>query len=248
MRGVVLVCVLASCTANKASKTPTTPTPPPATPQTTTTTTTPQAPVEAPPVEPAPPEPTREPDLYPLDEALADVLSGPLEHIGTGAWFGMFKVTSCAYRNARVVVVNIYCSPTEVKAFSVVVLSPTRGRVVIYAEGNKPISRLKRRDYFTFKAESAPSATPPVSLAFRFDELTAWDEKRYRKWIPACFGGVELKKPQGGCLTGLETQVSSWKARNQPFLDDPPEDWYRVIREMRTRAVRDGKNAPHAGG
>src|SRR5262245_16142499 len=137
------------------------------------------------------------------------------------------------------------------KAFSIVVFSPTRGRAMIYAEAEKPISQLTRADYFTFKAETSPpgdDSLPRVSLAWQYNQLRAWDEKRYYKWIPGCFGGVEIRKPQGGCLHELEAQAASWKARNQPFFDEPPPDWYRVVREMRARAVRDGTFVAHPGG
>ncbi len=189
--------------------------------------------------------------MYALDEALADVLSGPLEHIGTGPWFGLFRINACAYRNDRVILVNIYCTTNEMKSFSIVVFSPTRGRAVIYAEAERPISQLTRADYFTFKAETQPppdSSLRPLSLDFTYDELTAWDEQRYYKWIPACFGGVEIKRPQGGCLKALEPQAAAWKQRNQPFLDDPPEAWYRIVRDMRARAARDGTHVSHPGG
>ncbi|HEY5945925.1 MAG TPA: hypothetical protein VIV40_10565 [Kofleriaceae bacterium] len=207
--------------------------------------------VAEPPPAPLQVEPKRDAELYSLDEALADVFSGPLEHIGTGPWFGLFRVNACAYRNARVIVVNIYCTTKEMKAFSIVVLSRERGRAVIYAEAEKPISQLRRGDYFTFKAETSPppdASLPPLSLAWKYEELTAWDEKRYYKWVPGCYGGVEIRKPQGGCLQALASHADEWKARNQPFLDDPPADWYRIVREMRARAQRDGKFVAHPGG
>lgn len=236
MRGLVVACVLAGCYREAA------PPPPPPPP--------PQPLVIEPAPEPPRVEPARE-ELYALDEALADVFSGPLVHIGTGPWFGLFRVNACAYRNERVIVVNIYCTPKEMKAFSIVVLSPTRGRAVIYAEADKPISQLTRADYFTFKAESSPppdSSLAPLTLSLSYSELAAWDEKRYYKWVPGCFGGVEIRRPQGGCLKALEAHADAWKARNQPFLDAPPGDWYRVVREMRARAQRDGKAVSRPGG
>lgn len=229
MRGLVIACVLMGCW-REAKK------PPPIV------------------VDERPPltaQPKRDTDLYALDEALADVYSGPLEHIGTGPWFGLFRINACAYRNQRVVVVNIYCTTKEMKAFSIVVFSPTRGRVMIYAEAEKPISQLRRPDYFTFKAESSPpgdSSLPRLSLAWSYKQLTAWDEKRYYKWIPGCFGGVEIRNPQGGCLKALAAHAPVWKERNRAFLDTPPDDWYRVVRDMRARAVRDGKFIANPGG
>ena len=191
-------------------------------------------------------QPKRDSQLYALDEALADALSGPLEHVGTGPWFGLFRINVCAYRNERVFVINMYCTAREMKAFSIVVFSPERGRVVIYAEADQPISGLSRADYFTFKAESEPPPPPdkklrPLSLAWQQAELAAWDEKRYHAYIPACYGGVELRKPQGGCLQPLEKHARTWKQRNQAFLDEPPDDWYRIIREMRARAPQHSK-------
>jgi hypothetical protein len=241
MRGLLVVCALVGCYREAAP-------PPPLV-----------RPVEPRPLITAPPEmkpaetkePTRDSEMYALDEALADVFSGPLEHIGTGTWFGLFRVNACAYRNARVIVVNIYCTPKEMKAFSIVVLSRTRGRAVIYAEAERPISELRRADYFTFKAETSPppdESLPPLSLDFTYAQLRAWDEKRYYKWVPGCFGGVEIRKPQGGCLKALEALAPAWKQRNQPFLDEPPAEWYRVVRDMRARAKRDGVAVAHPGG
>jgi hypothetical protein len=186
-------------------------------------------------------EPKREDQLYALDEALTDALSGPLEHIGSGSWWGLFRINVCAYKNDRVIVVNVYCTSKEMKAFSIVVFSRTRGRVVIYAEADAPISTLTKADYFTFKAESEPISDkiPRLSMAWTQAELAAWDKQRYHTWIPACYGGVELRKPQGGCLQTLAPHHAAWKQRNQPFLDDPPDDWYRIVRELRARAPRD---------
>ena len=48
--------------------------------------------------------------LYLLDEALQDALSGPWEYLGTGPWHGNARAPACAYRNARVLVVNVYCT------------------------------------------------------------------------------------------------------------------------------------------
>src|SRR5262245_42803364 len=223
MRVLVIMCVLVGCYRDSPRH---------------------ETPIEHVPEKPAlAQEPKRDDPLYALDEALADVLSGPLEHIGSEPWWGLFRINGCAYRNDRVIVVNIYCTAKEMKAFSIVVFSRTRGRVVIYAEADAPISTLSKADYFTFKAESEPVSDqiPPLSLAWTQEQLAAWDKQRYHTWIPACYGGVELRKPQGGCLQALASHAPAWKQRNQPFLDEPPEDWYRIIRELRARAPHDAK-------
>src|SRR5204862_2617314 len=128
--------------------------------------TAPEAPAPQPvPVPPSPPVPEREPTgVYSLNEALSDALSGPWTYIGTGPWTGNQRVKACAYRNERVLVVNVYCTIKEVKAFRVDVFSPTRGRVRIYAEAKAPVSTIRRREYFTFTGESEPPPGPPARL------------------------------------------------------------------------------------
>jgi hypothetical protein len=213
------------------------------------------APPEPPPPEPVLPVPPPPPPivqerkptgLYSLNEALDDALSGPWTYVGTGPWTGNQRVQACAYRNERVLVVNVYCTIKEVKAFRVDVFSPTRGRVYIYAEARAPISSVIRRDYFTFRAETEPpprprAGLPPVTLAMSFSELLDYDRRRYRAFLPACYGGVEINRRQGGCLRELGGRASEWAETNRTFLRDPPESWYRIVRELRALAAEHGR-------
>jgi hypothetical protein len=205
----------------------------------------PPPPLPPPPVVEAPrPEPT---GLYSLSEALADALSGPWTHIGTGPWPGNHRIHACAYRNDKVIVVNVYCTLKEVKAFRVDVFSPTRGRVRIYAEGKAPISTLTRRDYFSFNAETQPppgprTRLPPVTLTMSYPELLNYDERRYQAFLPSCYGGVEIHRRQGGCLRNLAPRLSEWGQANNAFLREPPEDWYRIVRELRALAQQHGRD------
>lgn len=195
------------------------------------------------------PQPDNPGVLYALDEALADAFSQRWTFVGTGEWFGMFRVNACVYRNDRVFIVNIYCTRKEMKAFGLVVLSPTRGRVYIYAEGDQTISTSTRKDWITFKGEAhlpvVDEKVPALRLDFTYAELRAWDEKRYYRHGPACYGGVEIKRPQGGCIHGLEAQKDAWAARNKAFLDEPNADWYRIVKEMRVRVTTDAR--PYVG-
>ena len=102
--------------------------------------------------------------LYPLEEALKDALSSPWKHLGTGPWHGNYRAHACAYRNDRVIVVNVYCTLKEPEAFRLDVYSPTRGWVRIYAEAKVPVSTVRRRDYFSFTAEAQPPPRPEVGL------------------------------------------------------------------------------------
>jgi hypothetical protein len=63
----------------------------------------PPAPVPPPPVV-RPRQPT---GLFSVDEAVKDVLSGTWTHIGTGPWTGNARLKACAYRNERVLLVNV---------------------------------------------------------------------------------------------------------------------------------------------
>jgi hypothetical protein len=230
----MLVVLALGCGRVKAPETlpPEGPAPPPA----------PSAPV------PAAPAPAREPTgVYGLDEAVNDALSGPWTYIGTGPWTGNQRVQACAYRNDRVIVVNVYCTVTEVKAFRVDVFSPARGRVRIYAEARAPVSTITRRDYFTFNAESEPPAgpragLPAVTLAMTFPQLIDYDERRYQRFLPSCHGGVEIYRRQGGCARQLGARGQQWAAANRAFLDQPPEGWYRIVRGLRELARQHGKD------
>jgi hypothetical protein len=125
--------------------------------------------------------------------------------------------------------------------------------VFLYAEGEKPISTLTRADYFTFKGESEPlppasAGLPPFSLTMSFAELQVYDEARYKKFLPACWGGVEINKPQGGCLKGLEGEAAGFAERNAAFLQQPPEGYYRVVKDLRALARKKGQHVDNPGG
>jgi hypothetical protein len=184
--------------------------------------------------------------VYGVDEALRDALSGQWRYVGTGPWPGINRAHACAFRNDRVLLVNVYCTTSEAQAFRIDVYSPTRGRVRIYAEAKGPISARSRGDYFTFTAESEPPpaihmSMPHLSLTMSFDELRAYDDMRYRAYLPACFGGEEHLKKREGCLGALEPRAREWAEQNRAFLERANDNWYRLVREMRVEAARYGR-------
>lgn len=206
------------------------------------------APVARPPaaVVTPPPRPIQNSLVYGVDEALRDALSGQWRYVGTGRWPGISRAHACAFRNDRVLVVNVYCTTSDAQAFRIDVYSPTRGRVRIYAEAKGPISARARGDYFTFTAESEPppstiAAMPHLSLAMSFEELRKYDDLRYRAFLPACYGGEEHLKKRAGCLGTLQSRAHEWAEQNRAFLERANDDWYRVVREMRVEAARYGR-------
>lgn len=186
-------------------------------------------------------------DLYTADEGLRDVLSGELEYLGTGRWPGIERSRACAFRNGRVLIVNVYCTRTETPAFRVDVYSPTRGRVRIYAEANGPVSTRVRSDYFTFMVEGGLPPAPDaaighLALNMNYQELSRYEEQRYRAYLPGCFAGERFQQPVSGCLGALAARQGEWTARNQGFVQRANDDWYRVIRELRELATRYGRD------
>jgi len=191
--------------------------------------------------------PAPERGLYSAEEALRDVLSGELEHIGTGRWPGVERSRACAFRNRRVVIVNAYCTLNETPAFRIDVYSPKRGRVRIYAETRGAVSARERRDYFTFMVESSlpPSSAArisPLTLTMPYEALRRYEQQRYEAFLPGCFGGEQNDRQVGGCLDALAPRHGEWAAQNRAFLDHANADWYQVIRQLRALAMRYGVN------
>jgi hypothetical protein len=205
-------------------------------------------------------QPTREPtpasssqvyppssQLYPVDEALSDVLSRELEYVGTGRWPGIERSYACAFRNERVVVVNAYCTLKEASAFRIDVYSPEHGRVSIYAEARGGVSMRDRASYFTFTATSAPAPGPetrigPVALAMSYQDLQRYEQERYAAYLPSCFGGQRHGQKEGACLGALASQSNAWAARNADFLEHASDVWYRLVRRMRELATLYGRD------
>ena len=173
--------------------------------------------------------------LYTVTEALDDVLSGPLVFVGTGAWFGNYSIHACAYRNERVMVVNVYCTAKETPAFGLVVLSPSRGRVHVYVEADGPISTLARGDYATFRVEAHEPVAEPLSLSVTYADLNAWEERRYSTHSPAC----TFEAGRAACSSELESLREAWAPAGEAFLAAPPPAWFQLVKDLHARAVRD---------
>ena len=64
---------------------------------------------------------------------------------------------------------------------------------------------------------------------------------RSERFLPACYGGVEIYRPTGGCLGELVPHAAQWAERNRRFLEQPPDDWYHLVKELRALAGKHGK-------
>jgi hypothetical protein len=83
---------------------------------------------------------------------------------------------------------------------------------------------------------------PPLTLTMSFSKLQRYDQRRSERFLPACYGGVEIHRPTGGCLGELGPRAAQWAERNRAFLKHPPDDWYHIVRELRALAGKHGKN------
>ena len=103
-----------------------------------------------------------------------------------------------------------------------------------------------RSDYFTFMAESEPPPGPEariaaVALTMSYDDLRSYEQQRYDAFLPGCFGGTQHQQTQDGCLGALAPRKDQWAARTGLF-EHANDDWYRVIRQMRSLAARYGRD------
>lgn len=176
---------------------------------------------------------------YALSDALADALSGPLRLVGKGAWHGLSGSLACVYRNDRVLVVDEYCRPREMNSLGVVIVSPTRGRVALYAEGRGPVSKLERREYviFTARSESLDPRRLP-SLEMTVEELSQYHAFAGRS-VPFCDLSLSRTEKRGGCTNPLVALSAAYEAQNLGFITEPPATWFVFVRdliELRRRA------------
>jgi len=194
--------------------------------------------------------------LYAPAEAIADALSGPLEHVGTGPWHGIFQIQSCAYRNDRVLVVDVYCTRKEIHSAGLVVFHPRRGRATFYAEARAPISTIDRSRYLQWKIEVEDPPTeqqlsPGVRTDMTFAELTGYDAARYSLSLPSCFGALKRSSgkalvvdPGGGCRRKTPEVERAWAEALRALLAEPPAGWAPLLKELRRLAREHGRRDP----
>ncbi len=166
------------------------------------------------------------------------MMSTPLAFIGTGEWYGVAPYPPCAYKNARVIVLDNYCTTRkEISTFGVDVYSPTKGWFQIYAtaRGGKPVSQTPRSEYGSFIITSGPAPRAgQVKVALSFDmtykQVERYEGARAGANLPACWEGVHAH-PASGCSQVLpESAARTFKAKYQDFMRNPPQRWYEFAR------------------
>ena len=169
---------------------------------------------------------------YPLADALADALATPLSYVGKGAFYGSYRLLSCTYRNDRVVVIDTYCTNREQSSFGIIIVSPTRGRVTLHAEGRAAVSGLRHADYLYFRGRSEavdPRYRP--QLTWTLEEQSNYHQFGGR-YLPFCDVEWRNQTTRGGCVKPLVEQNPGYQAQNAPFVSGPPPGWYQLVRTL----------------
>jgi hypothetical protein len=132
-------------------------------------------------------------------------------------------------------VVDVDCNKHETYRFDAVVISPTRGRVDFLAAARlttAALSKVQRAGYGTFAlAGTGPWAGPPtLSVDMSYDEIAGYEDQRSHYLPGTC--ALETGNPQALCSRNSQWHPADWASANASFLQDPPQDWYRLVRTL----------------
>jgi hypothetical protein len=166
--------------------------------------------------------------VYALDEAIADAMASPLVFVGKYGIPGLHRIMACTYRNDRVFVVDIYCTEKEMTTFSVAIISPARGRVTFYAEGDQPISTLRSRaDYVDAFRADIRTPDPRVTLTSAHAQLFPAQPTQNADAGSCSIGVAEMR-----CFGALNTRWRELRSRNQAFILAPPTAWFGLVHDL----------------
>ena len=172
-------------------------------------------------------------------KAVELALAGPLELVS----FGMFKndkIKSCLWKNADVLVLDNYCTQNETVVAGIGIYSARLGHMYIYTEPGKAPSRVRRDSYDDFvwnvswgmpDAESKCKESDIVLINSMRDlidfednclEETKFCTTYHRDSLQFGFG-------RGSISDDIK---SDWKKYSEAFWKNPPEIWYRLLKEL----------------
>lgn len=174
-------------------------------------------------------------------------MQGRWEYLGTASWPGNNRTDACVFRNDKVIIVNVYCTVTETPAFRAEIFSPEHGRIRLYAEAERGVSRQQRSGYFTFMIESEPPPGPgasvlPLDLGMPLSELRLRESQRYDAFLPSCYSGVQHGRLQTGCLDSLAPKKAAFAEENASFVEQANNNWYQLVKILRRLSVRYGRD------
>jgi hypothetical protein len=92
---------------------------------------------------------------------------------------------------------------------------------------------------------AAAARLPTLTLRMPYDDLRRYEQQRYNAFLPSCFSGEQNERAVGGCLGALAARQGEWAAEHRAFLEQPNDDWYAVVRKLRSLAERYGVDPAH---
>lgn len=179
--------------------------------------------------------------VAPTDLVL-DAAPQSLRFIGKKLMKGSISIKSCIFENDKVIVIYGNCTKKEAPATNIRILSRTGGMVALSIENSDAterkgsISTLRRSNYdgswsVSFKASPAIQSTNLEGLdaiASGYHDLcyTSADLNP----LPGTPGHLE---PKTGCTGSLKSEINTWNETGLSFWEEPGQDWYSFLREMR---------------
>jgi hypothetical protein len=76
------------------------------------------------------------------------------------------------------------------------------------------------------------NVTPALSLSMPYEAIAAYEKARARRYLPSCVSGMEGREPRNACSKHLKPHAAAFAARNQAFLQEPPEAWYQLVQRL----------------
>ncbi len=172
---------------------------------------------------------------YTPNEAIADALSSPLHFVGKGKLYGYDTISSCLYRNDKVLVLHGYCISPEAPAADVQIYSPARGQVVaVHAESLNDATPISLTNPKTYPPEFwyiflGSLQAGELSLETNFSDFANFYENRYSKYPPNCIVGYSGKK----CDAPLEEYAQKWLPSALAFRKNPSTAWKNMLNTVK---------------
>jgi hypothetical protein len=176
------------------------------------------------------------PVAYTPQQALADVLSSPLEFVGKGLLYGYQSIESCLFRNDKVLVLDGYCTKTEVGAADLIVYSmELKQALQIHAESNgnfTPISQTNPAKYPpNYWYADLRETGPDIHLEISFSAFADLYQNMAQNQAPDC-----LVSAQFSTCAGNPSYTQDWLSEAESFRKSPGKSWHQVLLLLKNSA------------